>query len=242
MSVANPLIIAHRGASGSAPENTMKSFRLAYTQGADGVELDVFLTLDGELVITHDEHLERLTGHRHFTRKLSLKELKGLDFGEGEQIPTLHEFLEEFGPRFSIINIEIKSTGFVTDGIEQKLADLICEHKIEDKILVSSFNPLHLVRIKRILPTLKTGFLTCPDTWYAPVSFWSPVLDVYSINFDQNHVSPEKIAQYKEKGKKIWLWTVNSEIDMDKWLRSPVDAMITNYPDKLKNIIQKLKR
>ena len=100
-SFPKPAIFAHRGASGSAPENTMAAFQLALQQHADGIELDVHLTADGQVVVIHDQDLSRTTNGQGMVDQLTLEELKHLDAGNGEQIPTLEEVLIQIGDQIS---------------------------------------------------------------------------------------------------------------------------------------------
>src|SRR3989338_5875450 len=162
------LILGHRGSSKRAPENTLRSFQYAFEEGADGIELDVFLSKDGHLVVTHDENLKTLIGINVWTRRLNLSELKKLDFGDGEKIPTLDEFFENFGQKFKIINVEIKSTGIFSDGVEKIPVDLISTlmilnfwpkfSKNSSKVGIFSPSPkssfLSSLRFKRLVHTL----------------------------------------------------------------------------------------
>src|SRR5690349_4626569 len=120
-----PLIIAHRGASGQAPENTMKASELAYKQGADGLELDVHLTSDRRIVVTHDPETSRMAHKKYVVGDSTLRQLRGLDFGGGERIPTLDDVLSNYADKFKIINIEIKAESHVDLGLEAELCKTI---------------------------------------------------------------------------------------------------------------------
>ena len=239
MKKQTPLVIGHRGAMGEAPENTLKSFELALKQGADGIELDVFLSKDGEVVVTHDEHLKRLTGHNLKTRQSTLKELKNLDFGQGEKIPTLKEVLDLFGQKFSVINIEIKSTGLFTDGIEKKVAAIISDFGLVDRVLVSSFNLLNLIRLSKISCQIPRGYLSSVENWYIPPALGVPLCRASSVNMNFQAINPEIIHYYGQQKKQIWVWTVNSQKDMAFWAAQPVSAIITNYPGRLRKLISR---
>ncbi|MDO8518558.1 MAG: glycerophosphodiester phosphodiesterase family protein [Deltaproteobacteria bacterium] len=234
-----PLIIAHRGASREAPENTMKAFRLASEHGADGLELDVFLSADGSLVVTHDDNLRRLTGHNLETKKLTFAQLRELDFGQGEKIPLLSEVFEAFGEKFKVINVEIKSTGFLTNGVEKKLVELIRKFRLEEKIYVSSFNPLHIIRTKRLAPELKTGYLISPALkhWLARRMVFIRNSGASTINLDYHWADETRLSGYQTLGKEIWVWTVDDPDEMKKWIARGVAAIITNYPERLKKIL-----
>lgn len=236
-----PLVIAHRGASGDAPENTLKAFRLAAEQKADGIELDILLSHDGTVVVTHDENLMRLTGEPILTRQAPLSVLKQLDFGEGEKIPTLDELFEECDQKFSIINVEIKSTGTFTDGIEKALVKVIDNHQLRNKILVSSFNPLHLLRIKRLAPDIQRGYLIFEKPWIAQLTFWVYVTQAISVNLSAEWCEDiQRFEKYKKLTSQSWVWTVNDEVEMKKWIGRGVDAIITNYPERLRKILANL--
>ena len=233
-----PLVIAHRGASGMAPENTLKAFRLAAEQGSDGIELDFMLSLDGIVVITHDENLKRLTGHDIETRRTTLSSLKELDFGEGEKIPTLDEMFQEFSKKFLVINVEIKSTGYRTDGIEKALINVIDKHQLREKILVSSFNPLHLLRMKKLAPDIKRGYLIYERPWLAQRTFWIKGIKATSVNLSAEWCEEmRRFEKYKKLAPQTWVWTVNDEHEMKKWIDRGVNAIITNYPSRLRKIL-----
>lgn len=234
-----PLVIAHRGSSGDAPENTMQAFELALRQKADGLELDVFLTRDKKIVVTHDDHCRRLAGCDRWVRQSTLTELRELDYGQGEKIPTLEDVFDLCEKHMQIINVEIKSTGTFTDGIEAALIDLVKRRGIADKVIVSSFNFLHLLRLKKIAPEIKRGYLVWQESWInkraLPIRLTSP----QSMNLDQSWATPERLAHYGRFAPEIWLWTVNELDDMKRWIRqAPVKAIITNYPARLKALLE----
>lgn len=232
---ALPLVIAHRGASGYEPENTMCAFAAAQKMQADGIELDIFETQDKHLVVTHDENTSRITGVNKSVRHSSLHELLQLDFGKNEKIPVLEQVLEEFLEKFQIINIEIKSHGYRNTGIEENLVKLIKRFKATDKLLISSFNPVHLYRVKRLLPDIRIGHLICEkQNRFARsrplVHFISPD----TLNLDIHLFDTPKFKWLFQMNRPKWLWTVNKLEDMEKSIEIMPEAMITNYPDKLR--------
>lgn len=235
-----PLIIAHRGSSGEAPENTMKAFELALEQGADGIELDVFMTADGKVVVTHDENLKRLSGHDVWTRRLTLAALKKLDMGEGERIPTLDEVLDRFGRYFKIINIEIKSTGVKTDGIERAVIGRVMDHGVMDNAFVSSFNFFHLLRLRLLNRGLKRGYLIAPGNWISKGVMRR--CEPASINLDHSWLSEKRFNAYQRLKIPIWVWTVNARDDMERWADKDVQAIITNYPARLHYLLGQKRR
>src|SRR5262249_55324299 len=144
-----PRIIAHRGASAEAPENTMAAFRLARQQGADGIELDVMRCASGEVVVFHDDDLVRLGKRPGLVRELGYDELRTLDLGGGERMPLLTDVLAELGPM--LCNIELKTAPdwggrLVDDGLARAVADIVYRLSLQERVLISSFDPLLLGR------------------------------------------------------------------------------------------------
>ncbi len=156
-------IVGHRGACAYAPENTLASFELALRQGADAVELDAKLTVDGQVVVIHDQTVDRTTGGHGEVRSLTLAELKKLDAGshfdiafQGEPIPTLEEVFEAVGKR-TYINVELTNYASITDSLPEKVVDLIKRHQLSGRVFFSSFNPIALYRARRLLPDVPIG-------------------------------------------------------------------------------------
>ena len=137
---------AHRGASAYAPENTLEAFLLAAEQGADGVELDVQLTKDGEMVVVHDEEIDRVSDGSGFVKDYTLAELKTLNFNKTHpeyqdvKIPTLREVYEALKPTGMTINVELKTGIFWYKDLEKKVLELTKEMEMEDRVIYSSFN------------------------------------------------------------------------------------------------------
>ncbi|MDB5081519.1 MAG: hypothetical protein JWP00_3443 [Chloroflexi bacterium] len=248
-----PAVCGHRGASGYAPENTMVAFRKAYEQGATWIEFDVQLSADGVPIILHDDTLERTTSLGQPVRpvELTLAQLKELDAGSwfspefaGEKIPTLEEVLAEFGTSLGL-NIEIKSTvGFEADnGLEQKIAALVRQYKLEDKALISSFDPFRLASLNRHDPELRLGFLfeNAPEKY--PPNF-DPITVAQSLNAVALHPPFRAIDQTlaertRASGLALNTWTVNEVPDMQRMIDLGLDIIITNYPDRLVELLRK---
>lgn len=229
------LVIAHRGACAIEPENTLRAFDAAYRMGADGLELDIFLTKDEKIVVTHNNDTRQITGEKMTVRKSLFRELRRLDFGHGERIPTLEEVFDHFLNKFSHFNVEIKPTGLRTDGIEAKLAQCIKKFSCEKKILVSSFNPLNIKRFRLINPNVRIGYLMCREQngllKNTAVIRW---LNPDTLNLDQNLFADRGSRPLFETSKNQWLWTVNTVDQMKFWVTQPrVEAIITNHPEKL---------
>lgn len=235
MKSTKPLIIAHRGFTKQAPENSMKAFEEAYQIGADGIELDIHLTQDGHLVVTHDENVKKYTGENIDVRQVSLAKVKSLNLKDGEKIPTLNEVLDTFAKRFSVINIEVKLPTPFTNGVEKKLVELLKQLNLNENIYISSFNIFCLLRIKKQAPHLKTGYLIGEDNWFIQ---WNPCIrlcQVHSINVQNKWCRQERLKKYQQLNKEMWVWTVNDPQEMQLWIDRGVNAIITDEPDKLKD-------
>ena len=158
-------IFAHRGASAYAPENTLEAFRLAMEQGADGIELDVQMTKDGELVVIHDETIDRVSNGNGAVRDYTLEELKQFSVSNhfeqypDVKIPTLREVLELIKPGTMEINIELKTGIYWYPQIEQKVLELVKEEGMEERIIYSSFNHYSVQKIRELSPEAETAYL-----------------------------------------------------------------------------------
>src|SRR5215469_16982173 len=141
-------VVGHRGAMGHSPENTMASFERGLELGADWIELDVHLSRDGALIVIHDETLERTTNGHGLVRDHSLAELKQLDAGDGERIPTLDEVLDWAKQRNTVIDIEIKNAPLYYEGVEQAVVDVLLRHDMVEQVIVISFDHAAVQRVK----------------------------------------------------------------------------------------------
>lgn len=230
-------IIAHRGASGYAPENTPEAFALAAELGADGVELDVHLTADGEMVVIHDETVDRTTNGSGLVCQKTLSELKALNACNGmggfkavNRIPTLKEVYELLKPTPLMINVEIKTDAMLYENICEKLTALEHEMGMEGRIIYSSFNHNTIMEMKRINPNAKTGLLYIE----AIAKPWA-----YAESLGADAVHPDKFAPLNypeemgictEHGIETNIWTVNTPEDMEFLIRHGASSIITNYP------------
>lgn len=235
-------IWAHRGASGYAPENTLEAFALAISQGAHGVELDVHLSREGEVIVAHDETVNRVTDGSGRIADKTVAELKALrvckplpGFDEA-RIPTLREVLALCAPTGLWINIELKTNVNMYEGIEQKCIDLAREHGMADRILFSSFNHHSLLRVKQIDPSFPCGIL------YANIMV-RPWAYAKALGFDALHplyaelAIPGEVEESHKAGIRINTWTVNSEEDLQRVAAVGPDGIITNYPDLALRIV-----
>ena len=234
--IEKTLIIAHRGASGYAPENTMDAFALAAKMGADGIELDVHLSADGEVMVIHDEKIERTSNGQGLVTEYTLAELKEFDFGyhfngqkrTGVKIPTLDEVYELVAPLGMIVNVEIKSA----DPRIVRACDEIAErHGMREKVIYSSFNHFQIGAARE---EIQNAFIA-PLYSFNMLKPWNYCLDIgaKATHPRQNQVSllPDYVKNCHDRGIRVHTWTVNSEEDMAFQLDAGVDAIITNYPD-----------
>jgi glycerophosphoryl diester phosphodiesterase len=234
------LVFGHRGASAYAPMNTIPAFILAAEQGADGIELDVHRSKDGHAVIVHDFTVDHTTDGSGRVDAMTLAELKALDAGSwfgdsfvGTRIPTLNEVFEAVGQRV-YINVEIKSESPETDGVEQLVADVIAQYNMQERVIVSSFNPLTLKRFRDILPDVAIGFLYAPGM---PVDTQS-LMKQLDLTHQARHPYHEMIDRIymewaKDESYRVNTWTVNDPARAVELRNLGVDAIITDKPDEI---------
>jgi len=231
------LIQAHRGASKRFPENTLEAFSAAIEQGADGIELDVHLSKDGEIVVAHDPRLERVSNGSGYINDLTLKELKSLDFSKLFpnspvcRIPTLSEVFSLVKPTGLFINIELKTTERLYPELPAKLLALAGEYAMSERILYSSFNHYSLKEIKAREPAAKIGLLYdlgMVDPWvYANYVGADAIHPHYFVIA----ALPETVALCHEHGVKVNVWTVDESDAVKLMLKCGVDGIITNKPE-----------
>ncbi|WP_080145861.1 glycerophosphodiester phosphodiesterase [Marinilactibacillus piezotolerans] len=238
------LNLAHRGFSGQYPENTMIAFEKAYETGADGIELDAQLTKDGEVVLFHDETLERLTNGKGHLTDHTLNELKAysincqIQAGLPEQkIPTLREYFDWVQDKNFVTNIELKTATSENIGLEEKVLDLIEDYHLEDQIIISSFHRGNMVRVKRLNPNIQTGLLVagCNERI---------IQTTKELGMDYIHphalcLDEELVEVANSYNLKINTWTVNEKADLEKAEKAGINAIITDFPNRLRKIQEK---
>lgn len=234
---------AHRGASGYAPENTLEAFELAVNQKADGVELDVQLSKDGELVVIHDEIIDRVTDGKGNVRDYTLKELKAFRANrthpeyKNAVIPTLAEVYDLLKPTELTINVELKTGIYFYQNIEEKLLKLTRDLGMEERVWYSSFNHTTLVRLKELDPGVRTGVLYADgilNAWDYAKALGADALHpaLYNMQF------PGYLEKSRALGLATHVWTVDQEEYMTALVRADVEAIITDYPDKAIKAVQ----
>lgn len=232
-----PWIIAHRGASAHAPENTMSAFDLAIRQKADGLEFDVWKCGSGEVVVTHNRNIQALSGKSGDLQKMSLKQLRRLDFGRhkdqkfrGERIPTLAEVLD-LARHLEIINIEIKGVSVRSTGVELDVAEAILKFKLLRRAVVSSFNPTILMRLQALNPALRIGLLVYEKSPIPLRRGWSArFLRPYSVHPSFSLLQKKFVQRAHQREQKVIAWTINDFHQLDACIHNGVDGMITDDP------------
>lgn len=230
LSANKTLIIGHRGASADAPENTLYAFNLALEQNADGVELDVQWSRDGQLVVFHDWTVERLTEGTGSVNELTLAELQALTLPKAQHIPTLDEVFEAFGPRL-LYNVEIKAKGRGNTGIETAVADRIQAHHLESRVIVSSFSVAAVRRARQALPHATPVALL----WYKPrENYRHLALSAQADHPYDPMVNTTYMNWAKKRGLKVNVWTVDDPQRAQELIALGVDGIITNKPQFLR--------
>ncbi|MDO5788857.1 MAG: glycerophosphodiester phosphodiesterase [Fusobacterium sp.] len=233
-------IFAHRGYSGKYPENTMIAFKKALECGVDGIELDVQLTKDGEVVIIHDETIDRTTTGKGFVVDYTYEELEKFDASFKfkdlgfNKIPTLREYFQLVKDYDIVTNVELKTGINEYLGIEEKVWELIKEYNLEEKVIISSFNHFSVMRMKKIAPQLKYGFLS--EDWIIDAGKYTHSHGVQCYHPRFNNLVPDVIKELKKYNLEINTWTVNLEEDMKYLYSNNIDVIITNYPELAQEI------
>lgn len=233
-------IFAHRGYSGKYPENTMIAFKKALECGVDGIELDVQLTKDGEVVIIHDETIDRTTTGKGFVVDYTYEELEKFDASFKfkdlgfNKIPTLREYFQLVKDYDIVTNVELKTGINEYLGIEEKVWELIKEYNLEEKVIISSFNHFSVMRMKDIAPQLKYGFLS--EDWIIDAGKYTHSHGVQCYHPRFNNLVPDVIKELKKYNLEINTWTVNLEEDMRYLYSNNIDVIITNYPELAQEI------
>lgn len=236
---------AHRGYSGKYPENTMLAFRKAVEAGADGIELDVQLTRDGVPVIIHDELVDRTTDGKGRVKEMTLAELRALDasyiyagqYGKNP-IPTFREYCEFVKDLPITTNIEMKTGVFEYPGIEEKVWAMIQEFHLEDKVIISSFNHFTILRMRKIAPELKYGFLS--ETWIIDAGKYCHDQGVPCYHPLFRNLTEEVVRELKQYGLEINTYTVNTEEDVRDLVNKGVDILIGNFPEMTRDVLASL--
>ena len=231
-------IFGHRGASGAAPENTLEAFELAARMGADGVELDVHLCRSGELVVAHDESVDRVSDGTGMIRDLTLRELKSLVFNRtfpeyrNARIPLLSEVFQLLRNTGLSINIELKNSIVDYPDLERKVLEAAARDFDLSRVLFSSFNHYSMLRMKQMERSVPCGLLY-EAVLVKPWEYAKRLgMDAVHPHFSEVLLPGGECVSAHAAGIQVNTWTVNSPEAMDAVLREGADILITNYPDQ----------
>ncbi len=229
-----PLIFGHRGMSAHAPENTLAAFNMAFNAGADGIELDVQLTADDEVIVFQDRSLRRITGLRENVDELSLEKIKTLDAGKhfstdfiGEPIPTLREVFE-LTAIDKMINIELKGSNI---NLVDRVISLIKEFDNSSQLILSSFNSKFLKRVKFQNPEIKIGLLSLPNLagfWHRKIT--NQLLKPDALHVFYRDVNAKMIRLAHSNAQAVNVYTVNDPEEMARLFSEQVDMIMTDDP------------
>lgn len=234
---------AHRGASGYAPENTLEAFRMAIEMGADGIELDVQFTKDRQLVVIHDEIIDRVSDGHGRVVDYTLEELKQFTFNKTHpaykdcKIPTLEEVLTLMKPTGMTVNIELKTGVNFYDGIEDSVLRLVDRLQMQEQVIYSSFNHYSVRKVKELCPDAHVGFLYADGTLHmAEYAKKNQAEALHPSIHNMQYI--DLVPDCKELGIALHVWTVNEKKDMQRMAELGVDAVITNYPDVAYEVVK----
>ncbi len=233
-----PAIFAHRGSSARAPENTLAAFELALQHECDGIELDVMLSGDGQIVVIHDDDLSRTTGFKGNVANLPVAVIKQLDAGSyfdiefrNEKIPLLEEVFEQLGKR-AFINVELKNYQSIFDNLPDLVSKLVIGFHLQNSILFSSFNPIALIKIKRKIPNAAIGLLALPGSagrWARSWPGWA--LTRYdAIHPEKQDITRKLIQRAHVSSKRVHAYTVNSPEEVVRLFDLNIDGIFTDDP------------
>ena len=232
--------IAHRGATGYAPENTIAAFDKAIEMKADYIEMDIQRTKDGELVIIHDTSVDRTTDGTGYIKDLTSTQLRDLDAGSwkgeefaGEKIPTFDEILDKYHGKIGIL-LELKAPELypgIEESIAQELKDRNLDKPQNEKMIIQSFNFESMKKMNTLLPNVPIGVLTGSKAHTTPQALeeFSTYADYFNPSYGL--ITEDLVNQVHSQGMKISSWTVRSQESADFLLEMNVDGIITDYPD-----------
>jgi len=243
-----PTVFAHRGASAYAPENTLAAFELALRQGADAIELDAKLTADRQVIVMHDATVDRTTEGKGRVRDLPLAEIRKLDAGshfdvafKGEPVPTLDEVFKAVG-QLTYINVELTNYSSPFDDLAERVAALVRRHKLQTRVLFSSFNWIVLARVRRQLPEAPIGLLALPGRGgMLARSAVGRLFGYQALHPERSDVTPMLVKQAHRRGERVNAYTVNAEDDMRRLFGLGVDGIFTDDPVLAQQVLSSTK-
>jgi glycerophosphoryl diester phosphodiesterase len=235
-----PLLLAHRGASAVARENTLEAMRAARAAGADAVETDVRLCRTGEVVVFHDAGLQRLAGRAGTMAELSLAEVRGLDLGRGARVPTFAEVLEEIG-RDLLVDVEIKAEVARDLGLEAKVAAEIRRQGLAERVVVTSFHPAALWRFQRLMPEVQTGVIFDEEQWLPFRRAWPAwLLRTPWLAPQSTLCSVRQLAEWHRAGFAVNCWVADDPAEARALCAMGADAITSNDPARVRPVLDEV--
>ncbi|MFW9818460.1 MAG: glycerophosphodiester phosphodiesterase [Candidatus Thorarchaeota archaeon] len=229
------MIIAHRGASSIAPPNTLKSFQKAIDLKADYIEFDIHKSLDGEIVIKHDAYINDLTGQKQLIKDMVIKDLKALDVGEGEKIPTLKELIKLTKCKIGL-QCEIKAPGLSKD-----LVEMLSQENLIETSIISSFMFHELLELQKINSELKLALLIPPEIPSARrlMKICQKAIDnnFYAVHPHFKSINIDVVRTIHNEGLLVNVWTVNKESDIREVLKMGINGIISDDINLVKNVL-----
>jgi glycerophosphoryl diester phosphodiesterase len=230
------LVIAHRGASGHAPENTMAAFLRSLAMGAKAIELDVHQTLDHELVVAHDDDLKRCGADKRRLRNVHWEDVAKLDVGswfgksfKDERLPRLEDVYDIL-PKNVELHVEIKRGSSVYPGIEERVVDLIHKRGANARTLVSSFDHAALYSVRSIDEKIRLGYLLGLTTLRTAFAEMKDIA-AESLNLSARQTTARVVKAAHERDYKVLVYTVNKPQERDRLAALGVDGIFSNYPE-----------
>lgn len=238
-----PLVVAHRGGSLCAPENTMAAFRQALELGVDRIELDVQQSKDGVVLVMHDEKINRTTNGKGVISDMNYAQLKDVDAGSkfskdfsNEKIPLLDEVLHLVNGQCELL-VEIKNPGNINKGLEKNVADLIMQHQALAWCTVQSFEYQSLYNLHKINGQITLGLLLDKPKMDTLKKSAANTSFISEININRRSASAAMIDLIHQMDKKVFVWTVNKPDEMSRLIKKDVDGIITDDPKTLKTLL-----
>ncbi|MCP3738548.1 glycerophosphodiester phosphodiesterase [Rossellomorea sp. BNER] len=241
------LIFAHRGSAGTHPENTMEAFMEAERVGADGIELDVQLSKDGEVVVIHDESIDRTTNDRGFVQDYTLKEIQSFNASykfkklfKQPKIPSLREVFDWMRGNQLICNVELKNGVIPYPQLEERVIALVEEFEYEERVILSSFNHYSIVHCYRINPKIEIAPLYSNGLFMPWV--YAGSIHARAIHPNIKVITDHMIVDAQNAGVAVRPYTINAKPLMERLIKIDCAAIITDYPEKaikVRNVIRK---
>ena len=238
------LLFGHRGARGLAPENTFPAFDLALQHKMDGVELDVHESADGELIVMHDETVDRTTNGKGYIKEMNLNQIKNLDAGikfspkyAGVKVPTLSEVFDRYRERF-LYKVEIKHSYEYYPHIEEKVLETVENFHLKKNVQIISFDFDSLKKVRELDKEIEIGLIIeGRPRWFIDIA---KKLDATWIHAFQGLVySKEDVAELHKNGINLGVWTINEIKDITRFCEMGVDDITGDYPDRLSKLCRK---